>query len=55
MGLTNEIVCTQLENSMPSISDNNTVIAYEPIGLLNRKNSNYQRNSVVHKERDLSF
>ncbi len=32
MGLTNEIVCTQLENSMPSISDeNNTVIAYEPI------------------------
>ena len=32
MGLTNEIVCKQLENSMPSISDeNNTVIAYEPI------------------------
>ena len=32
MGLTSKIVCTQLENSMPSISDeNNTVVAYEPI------------------------
>lgn len=32
MGLTNKIVCTQLENSMPSTShENNTVVAYEPI------------------------
>ena len=31
-GLTNEIVCTQLKNSMPSISiDTNTIVAYEPI------------------------
>ena len=39
MGLTKKIVCTQLEYSMPSISDeNNTVIAYEPIWYWNRKN-----------------
>ena len=52
MGLTNKIVCTQLENSMPSISDeNNTVIAYEPIWAIGTgKIPNIKEIESVHKE-----
>jgi triosephosphate isomerase len=52
MGLTNKIVCTQLENSMPSISDeNNTVIAYEPIWAIGTgRIPTIKEIEVVHKE-----
>ena len=52
MGLTNKIVCTQLENSMPSISnENNTVIAYEPIWAIGTgRIPTIKEIEVVHKE-----
>ena len=52
MGLTNKIVCTQLENSMPSISDEkNTVIAYEPIWAIGTgRIPTIKEIEVVHKE-----
>ena len=52
MGLTNKIVCTQLENSMPSISDeNNTIIAYEPIWAIGTgRIPSIREIEVVHKE-----
>ena len=51
MGLTKKIVCTQLENSMPSISDeNNTVVAYEPIWAIGTgKIPSLKEIEVVHK------
>ena len=52
MGLTNEIVCTQLKNSMPSSSDeNNTVVAYEPIWAIGTgKIPSLKEIEVVHRE-----
>ena len=52
MGLTNKIVCDQLENSMPSISDEaNTVVAYEPIWAIGTgRIPSLQEIEVVHKE-----
>ncbi len=52
MGLTNEIVCTQLKNSMPSSSDeNNTVVAYEPIWAIGTgRIPSLKEIEVVHRE-----
>ena len=51
-GLTNKIVCTQLKNSMPSISkDTNTVVAYEPIWAIGTgRIPDLKEIQAVHKE-----
>ena len=51
-GLTNEIVCTQLKNSMPSIStDTNTIVAYEPIWAIGTgRIPSLEEIQAVHKE-----
>ncbi len=52
MGLTSTTVCTQLKNSMPSISnETNTVVAYEPIWAIGTgRIPSLKEIEVVHKE-----